>query len=96
MLLLLIVVAGVAGYFTKPSEAAMRAGADAELSQGDLIDQVGGAVVSAVGDRTYSDYKVGAKYTVASPLDGNVLVECWGGFTQVMCNRVADADAQAS
>lgn len=96
-ILLLLVIAGVAGYFTKPEEAVMRERADAVLGEtareaaGNLNvpDVVEAGWANLTGDRAYSNYYVAAKYTVA--LDGQPVVDCWGAFTQVQCNRVADA-----
>lgn len=96
-ILLLLVVAGVAGYFTKPEEAVMRERADAVLGETtheaasnlNVPDAVEATWANVAGDRAYSNYFVASKYTVA--LDGQALVDCWGAFTQVQCNRVADA-----
>jgi hypothetical protein len=92
LLLLLVVVAGVAGYFTRPTEAQMREAADAVLSDvnsvSDATDSLGATIA---GDRAYSNYYVGAKYTVA--VNDQPVVECWGGFTQVQCNRKQDEAA---
>lgn len=95
LVLLLLIVAGVAGYFTRPEEAAMRSAADAVLQDGVAeaagnLD-VGGALNNAValaGDRAYSNYYVGAKYDVT--LDGQPIVSCIGAFTQVQCTRQED------
>jgi hypothetical protein len=86
LIVLLLIIAGVAGYFTRPEEPAMRAAADAvlndpqDLSQG--LETVGAAFA---GNRVYNNYYVASKYTVT--LDNRVLVECWGAFTQAQCNR---------
>lgn len=89
LILLLLIVAGVAGYFTKPDEATMRAGADAVLgdpaSISEGLESVGATVA---GDRVYNNYYVAAKYDVT--LDGTPVVSCWGAFTQVQCSRVED------
>ena len=37
------------------------------------------------GNRQFSDYYVVTKYVVSS--GDNVLVDCWGAFTQVQCSR---------
>jgi hypothetical protein len=89
LVLLLIVIAGVAGYFTKPTEAAMREGADAVLSDpGNISEGLEGFGVTLAGERAYSDYYVAAKYDVT--LDGTPVVSCWGAFQQVKCSRQAD------
>jgi len=89
LILLLLIVGGVAGYFTKPDEAAMRAGADAVLENpsdiGEGLESVGAALA---GDRAYTNYYVAAKYDVT--LDGTPVVSCWGAFTQVQCSRQED------
>jgi hypothetical protein len=88
-ILLLLVIAGVAGYFTKPEEAAMREAADAVLSDPQSVSQGFESLgATLAGDRAYSNYYVAAKYNVT--LDGQPVVTCWGAFTQVQCNRAAD------
>lgn len=95
LLLLLVVLAGVAGFFTRPEETQMRAGADAVLQDPQNISQsIEGAGAQLLGDRIYSNYYVASKYTVS--LGDDPVVECWGAFTQVKCDRVAQADAAAS
>lgn len=92
LVLLLIIIAGVAGYFTRPDEAAMRAGADAVLSDPQTISQGLESIgASVVGDRQYDNYYVASKYTVT--LDNNPVVQCWGAFQQVKCDRVEPASA---
>jgi len=96
LVLLLIIVAGVAGYFTRPEEAAMREAANAVLSQSaenaaenlDLPNLAENAATQLAGDRAYTNYYVAAKYDVS--LDGQPVVNCWGAFTQVKCDRAAD------
>lgn len=88
-ILLLLVIAGVAGYFTRPDEAAMRSGADAVLNEPQTISQgFEGVATALAGDRAYSNYYVAAKYNVT--LDGQPVVTCWGAFQQVQCSRDAD------
>ncbi|MEQ1491890.1 MAG: hypothetical protein ABL932_15210, partial [Terricaulis sp.] len=83
------ILAGVAGYFTKPDEAAMRAGADAVLNNPQSISEGFETVGTALaGDRSYDNYYVAAKYNVT--LDGQPVVTCWGAFKQVQCNRAPD------
>ncbi|PZO50959.1 MAG: hypothetical protein DCF16_12200 [Alphaproteobacteria bacterium] len=89
LILLLLIVAGVAGYFTKPDEATMRAGADAVLSDpGSISEGLESVGATIAGDRAYNDYYVAAKYDVT--LDGTPVVSCWGAFQQVQCSRVED------
>ncbi|MEQ1491379.1 MAG: hypothetical protein ABL932_12605, partial [Terricaulis sp.] len=68
-IVLILILAGVAGYFTKPDEAAMRAGADAVLNNPQSISEGFETVGTALaGDRSYDNYYVAAKYNVT--LDG--------------------------
>ena len=88
-IVLLLIIAGVAGYFTKPEEAAMRESADAVLSDPQDVSQGFESLGATIaGDRAYSNYYVAAKYNVT--LDGQAVVTCWGAFTQVQCSRAAD------
>lgn len=90
IVLLLLIIAGVAGYFTRPEEPAMRDAADAVLSDPQNITQgLEGLGATIAGDRVYSNYYVAAKYAVT--LDGRALVDCWGAFTQVQCTRAEAA-----
>lgn len=87
LVLILLVIVGVAAFFTRPQEAAMREEANAVLNDPEhtnMLEGVGGLVA---GERAYSNYYLAAKYTVA--LADRTLVECWGAFTQVQCNRPA-------
>jgi hypothetical protein len=88
-IVLLLIIAGVAGYFTKPEEAVMRESADAVLSDPQNVSEGFESLGATIaGDRAYSNYYVAAKYNVT--LDGQPVVTCWGAFTQVQCNRAAD------
>lgn len=94
-ILLLIIIAGVAGYFTRPDEATMRQAADSVLSDPQNISQGLESIGATVaGDRAYDNYYVASKYTVA--LDNNPVVQCWGAFKQVKCDRVEQAAATSS
>lgn len=92
IVVLLLIIAGIAGYFTRPGEPVMREAADAVLADPQNISQgletVGAALA---GNRLYNNYYVASKYTVT--LDNRVLVECWGAFQQVQCNRPTAAAA---
>ena len=58
-ILLLIVVAGVAGYFTRPEEAVMRERADAVLSDPQNVTQGFESLGATIaGERAYSNYYV--------------------------------------
>jgi hypothetical protein len=95
LVLLLLIIAGVAGYFTRPDEAKMRQGADAVLQNpqdlGEGLQSIGAGIA---GDRAYDNYYVAAKYTVS--LDHDPVVQCWGYFTQVSCSRVEHAQSSSS
>lgn len=101
LVLLLLVVAGVAAFFTRPDEPAMRAAADAVLSErtqaalGDL--DLGGMLESGraelTGNRTFNNYFVVSRYVVT--LDNTPVVTCWGAFTQVQCDQPAEAATAA-
>ncbi len=88
----LLVVVGAAAFFTRPDAAALHAAADAKL-QGvteaaaenvDLGGALGGIVAQASSGK-YENFYVAARYSqpAAEPL-----VECWGVFTQAICNKV--------
>ncbi len=90
LILLLVIVAAIAGYFTKPDEPQMREAANAVLSDPENLSQgLDGLGATLAGQRAYSNYYVAARYSVT--LDQRVLVECWGWFTQVQCNRPNEA-----
>src|SRR5262245_43464785 len=95
LLFLLIIVAGVAGYFTRPGEPAMRTAAEAVLNDpatlGQLMQGVGAAVA---GQRRFDDYYVATKYVVN--IGEDPVVECWGAFTQTRCTRVEQAEAASN
>jgi hypothetical protein len=85
-ILLLLVIAGVAGYFTRPDEAVMRERADAVLSEPQNVSEGFESLGATIaGQRAYSNYYVASKYVVM--LDNHPLVTCWGAFTQVQCTR---------
>ena len=89
-ILLLLIIAGVAGYFTKPEEGVMRERADAVLSDPQNVSQGFESLGATIaGNRAYADYYVASKYTVT--LDNAPVVTCWGAFTQVQCNRAEPA-----
>lgn len=103
MLLLLLVIAGVAGYFTKPTEAQQREAANAALeeiqhqatSNLDLGGMLQTGIAQISQDGTYTDYYVASKYVVT--VNDRTLAECWGAFTQVRCMpKVGAAEAQSA
>jgi hypothetical protein len=92
LVLLLLVVAGVAAFFTRPDEAKMREAAEAVLSDPQNISQgIESIGASLAGDRAYSNYYLASRYVVT--LDGNPVVSCLGAFTQVQCSRAEQAAA---
>lgn len=86
LVVLLLVIAAVAAFFTRPDEPKMREAADAVLgdpqsfSQG--LESVGAAIA---GDRAFTDYYIATRYVVT--LDNRPIVNCLGAFTQVQCSR---------
>ena len=100
-LLLLVIVAAIAGYFTKPTEAQHREAARAALEQiqHDAISNMdlGGLVESSIarfGDEgRYQDYYLASRYTVE--VNERPVADCWGAFTQVRCTPAA-ADVAAA
>lgn len=90
LILLLLIIAAVAGYFTRPDEPTMREAANAVLRDPQNISEgLESAGAAIAGDRLYTNYYVAAKYDVT--LGGDPLVNCWGGFTQVQCTRARAA-----
>lgn len=88
--IILIILAGIAGYFTRPDESKMREAANALLSNpGNISQGVESIGASLAGNRSYDNYYVAARYTVT--LNNDPVVTCYGAFTQVQCSR-----AQAS
>ena len=84
--IILIIIAGIAGYFTRPDEAKMREAANALLSNpGNISQGVESLGASLAGNRSYDNYYVAARYTVT--LNNDPIVTCYGAFTQVQCNR---------
>ncbi len=92
LVLLLLVVAGVAAFFTRPDEPKMREAADAVLSDPQNLGQfVEGGLAQLAGDRDYTNYFLASRYIVT--FNGEPVLNCWGAFTQVQCSRAADEPA---
>ncbi|MBL8547612.1 MAG: hypothetical protein JNL81_14190 [Hyphomonadaceae bacterium] len=106
-MLLLLILIGVAAYFTVPTrethEAAARALLEAQAQeQTSQVQQQSGISLDGIvdfvtgmmaGQGRYETYYVASKFTIDMP--GAAYVECWGAFTQVQCRRV-DRGAGAS
>lgn len=101
LLLLLIILAAVGAYFTKPDRAALEAQAEATLqaaqeaaaSSLDLGDMLNLGLAGLMQEGRYEDYYLASKYTVI--YRDQPLMECWGAFTQVRCTApVTSAAAQ--
>jgi len=98
-ILLLVVIAGVAGFFTRPDEPKMQAAADAVLSERaeqaienlDVGAMAESGATAMFGNRNYTNYYVAARYLVTR--DNAPVVTCWGAFTQVQCNLAAEEAA---
>jgi hypothetical protein len=92
--LVLIVAVAAGAYFTRPTEAAQRAAANAVLNDPQSLSEgVQGLGATLAGDRVFNDYYVVTRYTVN--LNAKPVVDCWGAFTKVSCNRVKTS-AQAT
>ncbi len=90
--LLLVVIAAVAAFFTRPDEPAMRAAADTVLNDPQNISQgLESLGATLAGNRDYTNYYVASRYVVT--LDSNPVVTCWGAFQQVQCSRAEQAAA---
>lgn len=95
LVLLLLVIAGVAAFFTRPDEPKMREAADQVLSDPQNLGQmIEGGVAALAGNRDFTNYYVASRYIVT--VDNDPVVTCWGAFTQVQCSRAADEAAPAS
>ena len=88
----LLVVVAIAAFFTRPTAAALHAAADAKLqnvtsSAARNVDLGGtlGGIAAQASDGKYENFYVAARYSQPATTP---LVECWGVFTQAMCNKV--------
>jgi hypothetical protein len=94
LLLALVALIGIGAFVTRPSEAAMAKSADALLQKPGSISEGLESLAAAVSsDRAYEDYYVVARYTVM--LRDKPLIDCWGAYTQIRCERKAVEDANA-
>jgi hypothetical protein len=91
-LLVLVLLAALAagGYYSKPNQEAHKANADKFLADqrsrdgDDIGDLIGGVLEAANRNDSFEDLLVVTKYTAKS--GDKTLVECWGAFTQFLCN----------
>lgn len=99
-LLLLLIIAGVAAWYTNPTRetheeqarALLEAGAPAAPSDGITLDDViGYAKGMLAGQGRYESYYLASKYTVDMP--GASFVECYGAYTLVQCRVVEPNEA---
>ncbi|HVZ99278.1 MAG TPA: hypothetical protein VG841_03065 [Caulobacterales bacterium] len=99
LLLLLIVMAGVGAYFTKPdraaheraAEAALRQARDAAASAFDIGGVLNLGVAGLAGEGRYEDFYLASKYTLR--VEGRDVMQCWGAFAQVRCMPAAPTAA---
>lgn len=88
IIILVLIIAGVAAYFTRPQAPAMEAAANEVLSSpGNLEQGLQGIGAAVAGNRAFTDYFVATRYVVT--LNDRVLVTCWGAFQQTQCDRPA-------
>ncbi|MES1157390.1 MAG: hypothetical protein ABUL73_06375 [Alphaproteobacteria bacterium] len=89
---LLLVIVGIAAYFTRPDEAKLQTAAQSKLHEvtsaamnnADLGGTLGGLAAQASGG-TYENFYVVARYS--APSADHPLVQCWGAFTLTLCNK---------
>jgi hypothetical protein len=96
-LLLLLIIAGVAAYYTNPTREAHEAKARVALQSyqpsaaaaqgGDLVQNAISFVTGmAAGQGRYESYYLFSKYTLDMP--GVQYLECYGAYTVVSCRVV--------
>lgn len=98
-LLFLLLLAGVAAYFTVPTREAHETAARAFLQGYEQGEQPGLSLEAVTGyvkgmfagQGRYETWYVVSKYSVDLP--GASYLECYGAFTLVQCNEVAPAQA---
>lgn len=105
-LLLLLVVIGIAAYFTVPARDAHEAAATAFMqvaaqeNRDEVQRRTGISLDSLVdfatgfiaGQGRFENYYVASKFTADLP--GAAYLECWGAFTMVQCRAVDRAAGQ--
>lgn len=91
-ILLLLVIAGVAAYFTNPKEAAfveparVAAGnvGEAQLEDGNIGEAIESGLEHVGGTGEFKNMYLFSTY--AMPTAADPTVRCWGAFTQVQCS----------
>jgi len=92
--LVLLLVAAVAAYFTNPKPEAyeskaretLQAAAQEDLDQLDIGGVIGNSAAQ-LGDGEYENFYLASRYSMPSAQDARV--QCWGAFTLVNCSRTA-------
>ncbi len=94
MLFLLVILVGVAAYFTKPDRAAHETAARAALEEtahnaaaGFDLSELVNAGAAAISGGRYEDYYLFSKYTVK--VGETPFLTCIGALTQVGCSTEA-------
>ncbi len=101
-ILLILILAGVAAFFTVPTRDAHEEAAQAFLEGrtpgeargegGVTLDTVIGYVKGMLaGEGRYENFFLASKYTLDTP--GAAYVECYGAFTLVRCSEVTPGGA---
>ena len=91
ILIVLILIAGVAGYFTKPARPALEAAAQQTIENArneavqnlDLGGMITSGAASVFGEGHFDDWVVATHF--AQTLNGDPYVDCYGAFQQVQC-----------
>jgi hypothetical protein len=101
-LLFLLIIAGVAAYFTNPPQERFEAEARALAEQGATLDDGQGITIDDIvgyakgmmaGDGRYENLYLLGRYSVDLP--GDEYIECFGAYTLVNC-RVIEPGAAPS
>jgi hypothetical protein len=91
LFLIVLAVACVGAYLTRPTEAAMKSKVDdllsgqlsADLKNGDIGDVLKGGVAAVARTNKFDDYYVVTRYTATS--NDKPLASCWGVYAQILC-----------
>ena len=97
LLILLVIFAAVAAYFTKPTEAQMKQEAQTAVEHAQdsssLLNSLGLGLQNLFSSGKYTDYYVVAKYSVT--VGDHPFVDCWGAYTKTMCTLSTKAGQNA-